>query len=497
MAANANANANTVLDAIIACGVDNAIMFNGDTAAQRIAEEVFDNDFQSCIDKEISEIEDDFKTYSGLTVAQGQIRLHPGTKRQIKAFVQWVKDQVRTGLNPSLTVFPIADTPALIRRHKSHLAFCEKSKRVSETAKPPAFTETTKWSGWCPVFINFLKCLPGRHGVPLTYVVRDNDDAITVADAEMMDDYANRAPLTGEAFNADASEVHTYIVNFISGNETAESKILAIAGQSNGRLDFKALQDHYEGVGINSIAIKEADDVIENLHYTGERRPNMWWDEFERKLTMSFNMYDKKEKRQVYSDEMKLRILCRKINADFLEPTRQLINVDLTRTPVTMTYAQALASFRNEVNRKFPPSMTTTERSRRMAEIDTQYNHGRGRGRGRGRYGGRGRGRGRGDGKRKPDGVKNITGIDGTSMEVHPSYNFSDHDWHNIPHEEKNRLIQERQAYNANKRQRISEVKSEAQDSQQQQPHAGGAHIMGGRNEQEAIRNARRGDGNA
>ena len=83
-------------------------------------------------------------------------------------------------------------------------------------------------------------------------------------------------------------------------------------------------------------------------------------------------------------------------------------------------------------------------------------------------------------------------------MEVHPSYNFSDQDWHNIPHEERNRLIQERQAYNANKRQRISEVKTEDRGSHQQQPYAGGAHIMGGRNEQEALRNAsRRGDGNA
>ena len=105
----------------------------------------------------------------------------------------------------------------------------------------------------------------------------------------------------------------------------------------------------------------------------------------------------KKERRQVYSDEMKLRILCRKINADFLEATRQLINVDLTRTPVTMTFAQALASFRNEVNRKFPPSLTPTERTRRMAEIDTSYNRNRG---GRGGRGGRGRGRFRGRDRR-------------------------------------------------------------------------------------------------
>ena len=288
------APAQTVFDAMVACGVDNAIVFNGNTAAVRIAEEVFDDDFMSCIDKDISEIEEDFKTYSGLTVNQGQIRLHPGTKRQIKAFIQWVKDKVRIGKDPSLTPFPVANTATLIRRYKSHTAFCEKSKRLSETAKPQMFTETTKWADWVPVFINFLKSLPGRHGVPLVYIVRDNDNALVVPNVDMLDDYVNQAPFNGEAFNADASEVHTYIVNFIAGNETAESKIMAFADQADGRLDFKALQDHYEGVGINAIAIKEADDVIENLQYSGERKPTMWSDEFERKLTMSFNIHDKK-----------------------------------------------------------------------------------------------------------------------------------------------------------------------------------------------------------
>ena len=49
----------------------------------------------------------------------------------------------------------------------------------------------------------------------------------------------------------------------------------------------------------------------------------MWWEEFEKQLTKAFAIYDKKENRQVHSDEMKLRILCKKINADFyrvLEP---------------------------------------------------------------------------------------------------------------------------------------------------------------------------------
>ena len=491
----------TVLDAIIAFGVDNATLFNGNTVAQRIAEELFDNDFHACIDKDDSEMGEDFKTYAGLTVAQGQIRLMPGTKRQIRSFVQWAKDQLRTGQNPSETPFPVADTAVLIRRHKSHLAFCEKSKRVSESAKPSQFTEKTKWLDWFPTLVNFLKNLPGRNGVPLVYVIRDSDDAIIDLHTDMLQDYINRAPLEGEAFIADASEVHTYIVNITAGNETAESKLLSISDQSNGRLDIKALREHFEGVGINAITIRDADNVIENLQYTGERKPTMWWDEFERKLTMSFNVYDKKEKRQVYSEEMKLRILCRKVNADFLEATRQLINVDLTRTPVTITYAQALAAFRNEVNRKFPTHMTTTERTRRMAEMDTYYNQGRGGigrhygrgGRGRGRQGGRGQGRAR----RRPENIRTITGLDGQQLEVHPSYNFNAEDWHNIPSDEKNRLIQERQQYNANKRRRVNELQvtnrdEEAGSSVKQEQETRRGNIMGGRNEQEAMRNANR-----
>ena len=63
----------TVLDAIIACGVDNAIQHNGNTAAERIATDIFNDDFQTCMDKDLKELDDDLKSYSTLTVAQGQI----------------------------------------------------------------------------------------------------------------------------------------------------------------------------------------------------------------------------------------------------------------------------------------------------------------------------------------------------------------------------------------------------------------------------------------
>jgi hypothetical protein len=223
---------------------------------------------------------------------------------------------------------------------------------------------------------------------------------------------------------------------------------------NNGRLDFIALKSHYEGVGINAIGIINADHVIEHLFYAGEKKPHMWWDEFERQLTKSFAVYDKKEGRQVYSDEMKLRILCRKVQADFLQQTRTTIQIDLTRDPVTMTYSQALTNFRNEVNRKFNPDMGGSNRSQRSMRRIQEMRRGGGRGRGRfGRFqgrGGRGGRFGRGfSGNRRPrmQGSRTVRGNDGREIVVHPAFNFTPQEWSNLPAQEQDRIRDERQEH--------------------------------------------------
>ena len=48
----------------------------------------------------------------------------------------------------------------------------------------------------------------------------------------------------------------------------------------------------------------------------------MWWEKFELRLTKAFATIDKVEGRVVYSDGQKLRILQKKVNADFLHNTR-------------------------------------------------------------------------------------------------------------------------------------------------------------------------------
>ena len=71
----------TMLDAMIACGVDNNTAFNGQNQAQRISADILGDDYASCIDKTKSELDDDLKAYSALTATNGQIRLSPEIRR--------------------------------------------------------------------------------------------------------------------------------------------------------------------------------------------------------------------------------------------------------------------------------------------------------------------------------------------------------------------------------------------------------------------------------
>jgi hypothetical protein len=59
----------------------------------------------------------------------------------------------------------------------------------------------------------------------LKYIRRENEAPDPTPNADFLDDYVNMAPLNGEAFAIDVADVHTYLVNFVAGNETAEAKM--------------------------------------------------------------------------------------------------------------------------------------------------------------------------------------------------------------------------------------------------------------------------------
>ena len=219
---------------------------------------------------------------------------------------------------------------------------------------------------------------------------------------------------------------------------------------------MKVLCEQYEGVGINAMELDTAEKDINSLNYNGERRP-ITWEQFELRIMNAFSTINKHENRVVYSDMQKLRILNRKINADFLHGTKTVINTELARVPMTMTFAHAMASYRNAVLEKHPVEINQRNHQPHYRRINQTSRGGRGRG---GRYqngngrGGRGR-NGRGgyrNNKRGHPEARWIQGNDGRQIEVHHSYSFRPNIWNNIPREEQRKIQSERDQQSSNKR---------------------------------------------
>ena len=159
-----NANIFSIEDALILCGVSQTpgvVAVDRKSDAERMANEIFSNQFESCKDMSYKDITDDLKTYSTLTVNEGRIRLMVRMKKNIRALLQWVKDEFRYGRNPGMTEFPVADVENLIRRSKTFDLFVEKSSSLSSNAKPDKLKVTTEWNDWKPTFVNYLRLLPG------------------------------------------------------------------------------------------------------------------------------------------------------------------------------------------------------------------------------------------------------------------------------------------------------------------------------------------------
>ncbi len=272
-----NAPPYTVRQAMAKCGINDTDLYETETPAKRFANELFNNSFELCMDKTIEELKSDLKQYASLGSFEGQILTTPGNIQKIHAFIQWTRDMIRTGLEPSSMEFPVGNTAILIKFFKSHQAYMDKTKTISDAAKPTKFKENKKIG--IQHSLTSYALYQGGMVYPLVIFV-----GIMASHQDM-------------------------ISTWISLITTAEVKMLPYVQLCDGRLDYKSLQDHYEGVR-RDILIKppQCNQTINNLHYSGEKRPHMWWGEFEKRLTYAFTVVDKREHRVVYSDEMKLRM---------------------------------------------------------------------------------------------------------------------------------------------------------------------------------------------
>ncbi|CAJ1939808.1 unnamed protein product [Cylindrotheca closterium] len=402
----------TVHNDMVICGIDNVTLFQGRTQAERIAYKIFSDDFTTTTDSTIDKLNEEFKTLAGSTIAQGQIRLMPAIKNNIRAFIQWCRDEIRMGRDPTTTPFPVVDAAKLLRRMKIHKQYVYGSKLMSQQALPQDFTNDVQWEDWCPTFENYLRTIPGRDGVPLSYIVRMNDTGMLTLHEDFLEIYINMAPHVGEAYVMDNAKVLVLLSKFIVGNTKAEATLQAINIAGNGREAFNALRTHNKGEGILASDIVEAEHTIRELCYIGEKQ-KMNWSMFERMLKKAYATCDKHEGREVHSDAVKLHSLQSKVTAPFLQLNKTAIDTEIGKRPMLMTFMTALQIYQTAVREKIPQGTSNaTDRGRYLGETRADNERDRSRSQNDG-------------GGNKRRGKEEITLSNGEKIWYHPSYRFS------------------------------------------------------------------------
>jgi hypothetical protein len=167
-----------------------------------------------------------------------------------------------------------------------------------------------------------------------------------------------------------------------------------------------------------------------------------------------------------------------KVTAAFMVPVNAGIGIELARIPMMMTYEKVMAAFRNEVNRKFPPQMSSTTKARRNIN---KVGSGRGRGGrfGRADHGGCGQGGPGGRGNRGRPAKKRsdssyITLSDGQEVEYHASFNFPPAIFNKMKDADRERMLRKRKEYNKSRDQN----RDQSQQIQQLQPIATQCHTQ-------------------
>ena len=253
--------------------------------------------------------------------------------------INWVGDFYRISQTPTIeglseTTFKdalrVAESRFSIRKSMS-----ESATIASKAADPGPLKSEKMWKEWEEKFSNYLRCLLGADGVPLVYVIRENDAPDhTTNHPDFVSKTIACAPLHGEFFDADKLSVFNLIVSFTTGHPSGDW-IKSTLSQLNGRVSMKALRSHFAGAGNATRNIAEADRLKESLHYKGERA--LAFETFLTQMQKMFNIYEKEG--EAINEAEKVRLLFKKVQHNQLSDAISALRAQQTLGTV-LTYSQ-------------------------------------------------------------------------------------------------------------------------------------------------------------
>jgi hypothetical protein len=205
----------------------------------------------------------------------------------------------------------------------------------SKAADPGKFKDERKWPEWEKAFTNYLSIIPGVSGIPLSYIVREQDEPTPGMEYFTFNErMVHRAPLTGQYFIADARRVHNLLVGFLQGENT-ENWIRNIAKYQDGRRDMFALRRHYAGEGNSTRRIADAKRIQNSLHYKTERA--LPFNKFLDSLQRMFTIFE--EENEPLTERAKVDELLTKVQNTSLSAAVAQLRYQLNTEGISFTVA--------------------------------------------------------------------------------------------------------------------------------------------------------------
>ena len=315
------------------------IGFRTDAGRQSLIDDAFESfqDIRGLTERDITTMSSDF---SGRTAANGRIMFGTRRTKGLKALIHWVQDFYRISAEPSVADL---DGPTFkeqldraTKRADIRKNLQAQTKTSAEAASPGPLESEKHWKQWEEKFINYARCHIGVNGVPLSYVIRENDDPDEETEfTDFVSQTVACAPLAGEYYTADRLAVFNMLVSFTTGQPSGDW-IKTTLRYSDGRRSMNALRTHFAGEGNASRNMAEADRLHESLVYKNERA--LSFEIFLTRCQKMFNIYEKEGEEM--SDDAKVRFLFKKIQHSGLRGTIDALKATQT-TGADITYTMA------------------------------------------------------------------------------------------------------------------------------------------------------------
>ena len=279
--------------------------------------------------------------YANRTMNDG--RIHFGIRRikRLKALVHWAQDFRRISNSP--TVESTCGTDFLVALEQASERACirkqhrDDSDVLAKEASPGPLKSERDWVDWESKFVNYCSTLSGVDGVPLSYVIRDNDGPPPDGKvyASFLDETIYCEPLNGSYFDADKQVVHQALISFTAG-QPSEDWLKSVARHKDGRRSMQALRDHFSGEGNATRRIAEADRMKKNLHYKNEK--SLSFETFLTRCQKMFNIYEKQGEPML--EDAKVRFLFERTQHAGLQGHVQALKASIT-TGTAVPYTTA------------------------------------------------------------------------------------------------------------------------------------------------------------